>query len=141
MPVQRLLGILTLMVLLGIGVWFVSTDHTTSAPSSAPETAALAPQRGMAPARQDGSDTARQADRGPTASEPVAPTMSQPVHSLPVVSGSTATLNREINPRQNPETFLAGPVTLPDGERDPLADFGVNGGTAPTPTLVFEGIS
>jgi hypothetical protein len=142
MRVNRLLGIITLVALCALGVWFVTTDFSdpTNAASS-PETAAAVPQRGMAPAAQSESGTAPLRDAGPIVGESVAPTISEPVSSLPVVTGSTATLEREINPRQNPSSFLSGNVTLPRGERDTLADVGVNGGTSPTPTLVFEGIS
>jgi hypothetical protein len=138
---NRLLGVIALVVLFGIGVWFVSADLTTPTTQPAPEVAAAPPQRGMSADTQTDDRSPIREETGPIVSESVAATLSAPVRSLPVVTGSTATLNRELNPRQNPESFLQGNVTLPTGERDPLADFGVNGGTSPTPTLVFEGIS
>lgn len=141
MPLKRLIGIITLVSLLGMGAWFINANPAAPTTESAQEITAALPQRGMAPLNQTGAGTLRAEERGPIVSESVAPAISAPVSSLPIVTGSTATLNRELNPRQNQSSFLAGNITLPDGTVDPLAAVGVNGGTSPTPTLVFEGIS
>ena len=75
-------------------------------------------------------------------SEEVKPGLSRPVSELPTEQPSLLKLDREINPRQNKNTFLQGPVDLPNGGPDPLLDRSQNNG-ANTPGIIlnFDGIS
>jgi hypothetical protein len=133
MRLSTLAGILALVVLLVGGYWFVTS------PAAPIEVAQNAPaQRGMNSTAPRPNAVVTQS--GPIVSEASAATVSAPARTLPITTGELL-VNREMNPRQNLETLLAGQVELPNGGRDPLADVSVNGGESPTTTLVFEGIS
>jgi hypothetical protein len=75
-----------------------------------------------------------------TVGELSVPGRSRPVREL-ARSNPSPNLIREINPRQNRNTFLQGPVQLEQGGPDPLLSRGaVNRGRTPAPILGFDGI-
>ncbi len=138
MRLSRLLGVFALLVVAGIGLLVFTTFGS-------PETSTLASnaaQRGMTPFVNEsnhGGVPGRQ--EGPVVSEVSVPSVSQPMRTLPRADRGDPTLEREVNPRQNLNTLLTGPVVLPLAVEDPLVETGVYGADTPTPTLVFEGIS
>lgn len=77
-----------------------------------------------------------------TIGEVVAPGVSRPARELPRIGPQAPDLIRELNPRQNRNTFLQGPVQLEQGGPDPLlAHAAVNTGRTPAPLLSFDGIN
>jgi subtilisin-like proprotein convertase family protein len=78
---------------------------------------------------------------GPIVGEAVTPDISPAVRDLPPFERPPLELEREINPRQNPNSLLQGNVDNIVGPPDPLLGLSENDGRTPGITLSFDGIS
>jgi hypothetical protein len=75
---------------------------------------------------------------GPIVGEAVTPGISVAVRDLPPLAEGLPTLDREINPRQNPTSLLQGDIPHVYEGIDPLVAHSINGGQTPPLDFDFE---
>jgi hypothetical protein len=129
--VKGALRILSLiLVCFVVGIWGLRSSSEVEVP-------AAGNQRGVGNGVAGGAAGQEQVE-GPIVGEAVTPGISVAVRDLPPLDEDLPQLDREINPRQNPNSLLQGNVAHVYEGIDPLVAHSLNGGQTPGLDFDFE---